>query len=685
MTFFILTLSVFVLIIVSFGVTLHRSIVRSIDIARVGGCLTVIKTGLPQYVYISDSVRLLHRIPAHLILQLILHEDDRYFTHRGFNVPEIIRSFRIMFRTRRFKGGSSVTQQLARTLFCAEPGRARGILRRKLKESIVTVYLERYLSKSEILALYFDHIAFWSGTRGIREASLMLFHKAPETLTIPEGEILISLITGAYGRQEFSHSPWRNQVFDLHLSYEKLLVLQRWFVSTFPNREFSILSTLPLHHEELYGALREKPLLNVELSADKEFQFQLNNALALEAVQKLLPRLSPPIELNHRYLPPSLSVIATLVAASHGGRLSDFHRYMLSNLEERDFSEIESLIKQHVVAGLLSEVPEISTFPPGFRQRVHELRAAELAQHLRVKSAFVALQKLLHSKVDIINVKGIDLHERFYEDSQVRSATDVDILVADEAYGVLAQCLREAGYQKQVKSSDERDRLIARWTAESIVWLDPKLRVQIDIHILRAAYYAELQKNSECIHMREPYAHITYRGLSRISLIKYLCQHAAKHGWSRIQWLADIERVIRTIPKDELSSIVSKKKQSQTDVNTLLGLFLVKHIFLRPHGVVFSVASPYTLTICTLAHIVITQTMISRRNSFVGWTKIRYLWLSSRGLFVKCKCILSYLFTPTLQDLPHHNKELLLHRILVASLLRPIRGTIRFFSRQAAI
>jgi hypothetical protein len=681
MTPLILAVCVVFLLIMSLGAMLHWSILRSIRIARTGGCLTVIKAGLPRYVKISESVRLLDRLPAHLILQLILHEDDRFFVHGGFNVPEVVRSLRATIKNRRLKGGSSITQQLARTIFCAVPGRSSSPLRRKMKEVLVTFYLERYLSKREILALYFDHVAFWNKAIGIREAAIFLFKKIPERLTVPEGEILVSLITGAYVRLDFSESPWEEQVFDLHLSYEKLLALQRWFVSTFPERNFSILESLPLSYAELSEVLMQEAPLNQELDADRELQFQLNNAQALTIIAAQLPHIPPSFEVSHRYLPTPLSVITNLMAVSREGEVNDFQQYLFSHIDERCSVEIYSLIQKHIVAGLIFATSKISSFPPGFLFRLQELQAIELAQHLRVKSAFVALQKLLNARVEVINVKGIDLHERFYGDLHVRSATDIDILVAEDAYAVIVRCLREAGYQKQMNTSDKRDLLVARWTGETVVWIDPQLRVPIDIHVLPASRYAELYKHSERIEMREPYSDIIYRGLGKIELLEYLCQHAAKHGWCRIQWLADIDRVARTVAKEELSIIVSKERQSQCDLNTLLGFFLVKHILLRPHRVGFSVAHSHSRTIHALAHIVIAHTMVSPTNSFVGWTKIRYLWLSNRGIFKKCSCILSFLFTPTRQDLPAYDKDILWYHVALAGFMRPILGAIRVFYR----
>jgi hypothetical protein len=334
-----------------------------------------------------------------------------------------------------------------------------------------------------------------------------------------------------------------------------------------------------------------------------------------------------------------------------------------------------------MVAGLLSTVVDSCPLPPRFFSKLEELRVAEISQHLRLKSAFVGLQKLLDSKVDVINVKGIDLHERFYGDNLVRSARDIDILVADEAYVLLAQCLREAGYQKQINTSDERDLRIARWTGEPVVWMDPKLHVPIDVHILRASHYATLHKHSERIEMKAPFTQVMYRGLDRIELLKYLCQHAAKHGWSKIQWITDICRVLLTLPRDELLRLLSKEGQSQADFNMLLGFFLVQHIIIGTYGAHFSIIPPYRSTIYSLARIVLSQTMMSRKNSFAGWTKIRYLWLSNRSFLARMRCILSYLFTPTPQDIPLSNGKLSWHCLVLRGLMRPVLGVIRFCSQ----
>jgi penicillin-binding protein 1A len=87
------------------------------------------------------------------------------------------------------EGGSSITQQLAKQLFLT----SERTLRRKIKELILTLQIERKYSKDEILEMYFNQIYFGHRAYGIESAAQVYFGKTTQELTLAECALLAGL------------------------------------------------------------------------------------------------------------------------------------------------------------------------------------------------------------------------------------------------------------------------------------------------------------------------------------------------------------------------------------------------------------------------------------------------------------------------------------------------------------
>jgi penicillin-binding protein 1B len=139
------------------------------------------------------------QIPSIFWKGLIGVEDRRYIGHKGVDLKSIFRALYADIKAWRIKqGGSTITQQLVKNLFLTN---SKTIVR-KIKEIILSLYIEANFSKETILTAYFNHIS-WGGLQGVRikgiyAASLFYMDKAPENVTAFEGAILIALLKGPY-------------------------------------------------------------------------------------------------------------------------------------------------------------------------------------------------------------------------------------------------------------------------------------------------------------------------------------------------------------------------------------------------------------------------------------------------------------------------------------------------------
>ncbi len=114
----------------------------------------------------------LPRISRHLINAVVAAEDPKFFGHEGIDWEAIRESVEVDVRKRRFfRGGSTITQQLAKNLFFT----TRKSITRKLREAIVTRWLEDDLSKRRILELYLNVIEWGDGTFGCEAAAERYF------------------------------------------------------------------------------------------------------------------------------------------------------------------------------------------------------------------------------------------------------------------------------------------------------------------------------------------------------------------------------------------------------------------------------------------------------------------------------------------------------------------------------
>jgi monofunctional biosynthetic peptidoglycan transglycosylase len=123
------------------------------------------------------------RIAPSLKQAVIVSEDLNFFSHRGFDLGEIRASLRDAWEEREMpRGASTLTQQLARNLWLS-PQRAWG---RKWREALLTVRLERTLSKHRILELYLNCVEFGPGLYGAEAAARRYFKKSAADLTDQE-------------------------------------------------------------------------------------------------------------------------------------------------------------------------------------------------------------------------------------------------------------------------------------------------------------------------------------------------------------------------------------------------------------------------------------------------------------------------------------------------------------------
>lgn len=144
----------------------------------------------------------LSRITPNLQKAIIAVEDHRFYSHLGIDPVGIGRAvFRDIQAGSIEEGGSTLTQQLARTLFLTS---SRDFTR-KAKEMVLAVMIERRLSKPQILELYLNRIYLGGNVYGVEAMSQNVFGKSAADLTLSESAFIAGLIRRPSALWPWSH------------------------------------------------------------------------------------------------------------------------------------------------------------------------------------------------------------------------------------------------------------------------------------------------------------------------------------------------------------------------------------------------------------------------------------------------------------------------------------------------
>lgn len=132
----------------------------------------------------------LNKIPKYLKDGVVAVEDARFYKHHGIDYQGMTRAFWVDVFSMSFKeGGSTITQQVAKNLFLS----SEKSIKRKLKEVLLAIKMEKQLSKDEILDLYLNRIYFGHGVYGVEMASRTYFGKHVSDLSLAECALLAGL------------------------------------------------------------------------------------------------------------------------------------------------------------------------------------------------------------------------------------------------------------------------------------------------------------------------------------------------------------------------------------------------------------------------------------------------------------------------------------------------------------
>jgi len=194
-----------VILIILIGVGLGLSLAMTANIKNQEN-FTVLAPALPTKIldingtliteFASDEKRelvSLSDMPRHLIHAVLAREDPDFYNHRGFSIRGIIRAVYGQLTGNNLGGGSTITQQVAGTLYT---DRSERTVKRKIKELWWAFQMERRYTKNEILEIYLNYMPMGPGTYGVETASKYFFGHGSKDVSIAEAAVLAVLLSG---------------------------------------------------------------------------------------------------------------------------------------------------------------------------------------------------------------------------------------------------------------------------------------------------------------------------------------------------------------------------------------------------------------------------------------------------------------------------------------------------------
>ena len=159
---------------------------RAVTAARRPAILLVGPSGhlVARFGDASGSVVLPADLPSYVPAAFISIEDRRFYQHGPFDMQGIARAAVADIAHRHVvQGGSTLTQQVAKTLFLSDDRSVR----RKMQEAVLSLWLARHYSRQDILGIYLNRVYLGDGAYGVDAAARLVFRRAGGTAYLGAG------------------------------------------------------------------------------------------------------------------------------------------------------------------------------------------------------------------------------------------------------------------------------------------------------------------------------------------------------------------------------------------------------------------------------------------------------------------------------------------------------------------
>ena len=230
--------------------------------------LTDYRPKLPMRIYAADGVLLgefgeerrnftpISQMPQVLKHAVLAAEDARFYEHGGVDYKGILRAALANLRDARRQGGSTITMQVAKNFYLP----TEKTYTRKLYELLLTLKIEKLLSKEQILELYMNQIFLGQRAHGFAAASEIYFGKPVKDLSIAEAAMLAALPVAPSVYNPIvnpKRATVRQQFILGRMLEEGFITQQQYDTARAQTLRYKVQSDVPVHAEYAVEAARQ--------------------------------------------------------------------------------------------------------------------------------------------------------------------------------------------------------------------------------------------------------------------------------------------------------------------------------------------------------------------------------------------------------------------------------------------
>ncbi|OBA08115.1 hypothetical protein A9P44_01885 [Paenibacillus polymyxa] len=243
----------------------------------------------------------------------------------------------------------------------------------------------------------------------------------------------------------------------------------------------------------------------------------------------------------------------------------------LSQLQEMDWSRLLRLTEHHrVVPTVYLQLKTLDHpfIPAELLRTLQGQYQRNTLRMLQLQAEAERLTRLLTAHgIRVLMLKGPALAQQLYGDVSLRTSKDIDLLIAPDDMDEAEHWMKEAGYAS--KSGEVRVLGSWKWKDHHASFLHPQKRVEVELHWRlhpdggREPSFDELwdyrqmgQTAGAQTSRMAPATSVESRTVTTSCMYTlgsqhqflYLSAHGARHGWFRLRWLVDIDRLaVRTV------------------------------------------------------------------------------------------------------------------------------------------
>ncbi len=224
--------------------------------------------------------------------------------------------------------------------------------------------------------------------------------------------------------------------------------------------------------------------------------------------------------------------------------------------------------------------PQITNYPSLITAAKQQYMIIAQRNMLMSAELIRIIQLLEKNSIEALAFKGPALSQMAYGDITLRQYVDLDVLVKKEDIYKIDTLLKDRGYQRVIKLTANQERL---WLIlkHDLGLYHPKSGVHFEMHwsLLDEDYPIQMDQNALWVNPQT--IKINQQEIKTFpteDLLLYLCIHGSTHLWERIEWIKDIDLLIRTQTVD-WKKIVKKAENSNVETIFYLGIYLAHNLF----------------------------------------------------------------------------------------------------------